>query len=150
MTVCSPATPGMMPLTPITRITPASRIHRKTAMPPVTNCSIMRSVPCACGRFLPTQPDRLYRSAALAKAIFQPAGHAQPDPSIVVIYEIVGMWISLAGVGTKTTGVGRCETDDAFCARVDAIDILSVAKCLLYYVNEVGFRSASHAAWLPF
>jgi phosphatidylglycerophosphatase A len=52
------------------------------------------------GRVAEAEGNRLNRSAALAKAMFQPAGHAQPDPSIVVIDEIVGMWISLAGVGT--------------------------------------------------
>ena len=52
------------------------------------------------GRVADAEGNRLNRSAALAKAMFQPAGHAQPDPSIVVIDEIVGMWISLAGVGT--------------------------------------------------
>ncbi|RPH37279.1 phosphatidylglycerophosphatase A [bacterium] len=38
---------------------------------------------------------RLTRSAAVTKAIFQPETHREPDPSIVVIDEIVGMWISL-------------------------------------------------------
>ncbi|HEX7572353.1 MAG TPA: phosphatidylglycerophosphatase A [Bacteroidota bacterium] len=51
------------------------------------------------GRVAEAEGNRLSRSAALAKAMFQPAGHAQSDPSIVVIDEIVGMWISLAGIG---------------------------------------------------
>jgi phosphatidylglycerophosphatase A len=38
---------------------------------------------------------RLTPSAAAAKTILQPGPHAVPDPSIVVIDEIVGMWISL-------------------------------------------------------
>ncbi len=38
---------------------------------------------------------RLTKTAAATKAIFQPEAHATPDPSIVVIDEIVGMWISL-------------------------------------------------------
>ncbi|HTY57795.1 MAG TPA: phosphatidylglycerophosphatase A [Bacteroidota bacterium] len=42
--------------------------------------------------------NRLTRSAAAAKAMFQGAGHEQADPSIVVIDEIVGIWISLAGI----------------------------------------------------
>lgn len=52
------------------------------------------------GRVAEAEGNRLSRSATLAKAMFQPGSHAQPDPSIVVIDEIVGMWISLAGVGT--------------------------------------------------
>ena len=51
------------------------------------------------GRVAEAEGDRLSRSAAAAKAIFQPGGRAQPDPSIVVIDEIVGMWVSLAGIG---------------------------------------------------
>jgi phosphatidylglycerophosphatase A len=39
--------------------------------------------------------NRLSKIAAAAKAAFQPDGHAAPDPSIVVIDEIVGMWITL-------------------------------------------------------
>lgn len=38
---------------------------------------------------------QLTASAELAKETFQGGGHEQPDPSIVVIDEIVGMWISL-------------------------------------------------------
>ena len=38
---------------------------------------------------------RLSKTAQTAKAIFQPEGDAAPDPSIVVIDEIVGMWVSL-------------------------------------------------------
>jgi phosphatidylglycerophosphatase A len=38
---------------------------------------------------------RLSSSARAAKSLFQPGGSAHPDPSIVVIDEIVGMWISL-------------------------------------------------------
>ena len=51
------------------------------------------------GRVAEAEGDTLSRSAAAAKAIFQPGGHAHPDPSIVVIDEIVGMWVSLAGLG---------------------------------------------------
>lgn len=52
------------------------------------------------GRVADSEGNRLSRSAALAKAKFQPGPHAQPDPSIVVIDEIVGMWVSLAGIRT--------------------------------------------------
>ena len=38
---------------------------------------------------------RLTDSAAAAKAAFQPSGHSAPDPSIVVIDEVAGMWISI-------------------------------------------------------
>ena len=51
------------------------------------------------GRVAEAEGNRLSRGAAAAKAIFQPGPHAQPDPSIVVIDEIIGMWISLAGIG---------------------------------------------------
>ncbi len=46
-------------------------------------------------RMAAVEGHRLTRSAATAKAIFQAGGHASPDPSIVVIDEIVGMWIAL-------------------------------------------------------
>ena len=39
--------------------------------------------------------NKLSKSAELAKEKFQPGKHDVPDPSIVVIDEIVGMWISL-------------------------------------------------------
>jgi phosphatidylglycerophosphatase A len=51
------------------------------------------------GRVAEAEGNRLTRTAAVAKAIFQPGDHAHPDPSIVVIDEIVGMWVSLAGIG---------------------------------------------------
>jgi len=38
---------------------------------------------------------KLSRAAEMTKTAFQPGGHATADPSIVVIDEIVGMWISL-------------------------------------------------------
>ncbi len=38
---------------------------------------------------------RLTRTAARTKEMFQPAGHTTPDPSIVVIDEFVGIWITL-------------------------------------------------------
>jgi phosphatidylglycerophosphatase A len=39
--------------------------------------------------------NRLTRSAEAAKATFQQNGHSSPDPSSVVIDEIVGMWITM-------------------------------------------------------
>ncbi|HUI09166.1 MAG TPA: phosphatidylglycerophosphatase A [Bacteroidota bacterium] len=41
---------------------------------------------------------RLTKTAAAAKAMFQKGEALHPDPSIVVIDEIVGMWIALAGI----------------------------------------------------
>jgi phosphatidylglycerophosphatase A len=38
---------------------------------------------------------RLTKTAEFAKATFQPGPHNVPDPSMVVIDEIVGMWVSL-------------------------------------------------------
>lgn len=38
---------------------------------------------------------QLTRSAASAKGLFQGSGHHVPDPSSVVIDEVVGMWIAL-------------------------------------------------------
>jgi phosphatidylglycerophosphatase A len=52
------------------------------------------------GRVAEAEGNVLTRSAAAAKAMFQPGDHAHADPSIVVIDEIVGMWISLAGIAT--------------------------------------------------
>jgi len=50
------------------------------------------------GKVAEAEGNALTRTAAAAKAMFQPGVHAQADPSIVVIDEIVGMWISLAGI----------------------------------------------------
>jgi phosphatidylglycerophosphatase A len=47
------------------------------------------------GRLADEEGDRLTRTAAAAKAAFQSGARAHPDPSIVVIDEIVGMWITL-------------------------------------------------------
>jgi phosphatidylglycerophosphatase A len=54
------------------------------------------------GRIAEAEGDTLTRSAAATKAIFQPGGHTQPDPSIVVIDEIVGMWLSIAWITPGT------------------------------------------------
>ncbi len=41
---------------------------------------------------------KLTESARRAKERFQPGGHSAPDPSIVVIDEIVGMWITMLAI----------------------------------------------------
>lgn len=52
----------------------------------------------ASSRVAEAEGNTLTKTAAAAKAMFQPGPQAHADPSIVVIDEIVGMWISLAGV----------------------------------------------------
>ncbi|MEW6509416.1 MAG: phosphatidylglycerophosphatase A [Bacteroidota bacterium] len=52
----------------------------------------------AAGEVAREEGHRLTRSAAAAKAVFQPGRREHPDPSIVVIDEIVGMWIALLGL----------------------------------------------------
>ena len=47
------------------------------------------------GRVAASVGHRLTHTAAMAKAAFQPGNHGTVDPSVVVIDEIVGMWISL-------------------------------------------------------
>ncbi len=47
------------------------------------------------GKMAAVEGHRLTRSAQKTKELFQPGGHAAPDPSIVVIDEIVGFWISM-------------------------------------------------------
>ena len=47
------------------------------------------------GKVAKAEGDRLSRTAAAAKAVFQPGERVHADPSIVVIDEMVGMWISL-------------------------------------------------------
>ena len=49
--------------------------------------------------------NQLTRSAAAAKAAFQPGADHLPDPSIVVIDEILGMWISLFMLPKTLTAV---------------------------------------------
>jgi phosphatidylglycerophosphatase A len=49
----------------------------------------------AAGKIAAAEGDRLTASAAVAKGIFQTGPRIHPDPSIVVIDEIVGMWVSL-------------------------------------------------------
>ena len=49
--------------------------------------------------------NRLTKSAQRAKEIFQPDGDHGPDPSIIVIDEIVGMWIALYAIPVSVTSV---------------------------------------------
>jgi phosphatidylglycerophosphatase A len=46
-------------------------------------------------RVAAVEGHRLTKTAEFAKAKFQPGPHDAPDPSMVVIDEIVGMWVSL-------------------------------------------------------
>ena len=50
--------------------------------------------------------NRLTKSAQRAKEKFQPEGHPSPDPSIVVIDEIVGMWIAMFAVAPSFLSIG--------------------------------------------
>jgi len=54
------------------------------------------------GRVADIVGHKLTRSAELAKATFQPGKHEAADPSIVVIDEIVGVWITLLFVPKAT------------------------------------------------
>jgi len=47
----------------------------------------------------------LTKSAQRMKERFQPDGHETPDPSIVVIDEIVGMWIAMVAIPTSLVAV---------------------------------------------
>ncbi len=47
------------------------------------------------GKVATVEGHRLTRTAATTKAIFQAGEHTVPDPSIVVVDEIVGMWAAL-------------------------------------------------------
>jgi phosphatidylglycerophosphatase A len=49
--------------------------------------------------------NRLTKSAQRAKDRFQPDSHHGPDPSIVVIDEIVGMWIAMFAIPLSLTSV---------------------------------------------
>lgn len=55
----------------------------------------------AAGAIARIEGHRLTRIAAATKRTFQPGEHLVPDPSIVVIDEVVGMWITLFMI-TKT------------------------------------------------
>jgi phosphatidylglycerophosphatase A len=56
--------------------------------------AIATGVPAA-GAVARAEGNRLSRVAAVTKKAFQPGDHGAPDPSIVVIDEVVGMWITL-------------------------------------------------------
>lgn len=49
--------------------------------------------------------DRLTKSAQRTKDRFQPERHDTPDPSIVVIDEIVGMWIAMFAIHPSLASV---------------------------------------------
>jgi phosphatidylglycerophosphatase A len=49
----------------------------------------------AAGKIAAVEGNLLSRSAEYAKGLFQPGATHAPDPSIVVIDEVVGMWIAL-------------------------------------------------------
>ncbi len=55
----------------------------------------------AAGALARSEGHRLTRIAATMKRTFQPGEHPVPDPSVVVIDEVVGMWITLFMI-TKT------------------------------------------------
>jgi phosphatidylglycerophosphatase A len=48
---------------------------------------------------------RLTKSAQRAKELFQPERHDTPDPSIVVIDEIVGMWVSMLAISPSIVAI---------------------------------------------
>ncbi len=61
---------------------------------PLSIAGFAVGVACA-GIIAGEEGNRLSAVAAKTKALFQPGAHETPDPSIVVIDEIVGMWIAL-------------------------------------------------------
>lgn len=58
---------------------------------------IVVGVPAA-GAVARAEGHKLSKVAAATKATFQPGAHTSPDPSIVVIDEIVGMWVTLVAL----------------------------------------------------
>lgn len=56
-------------------------------------------------RVAQVEGNRLTKSAQRAKERFQPDGEHGPDPSIVVIDEIVGMWVALYAIPLSITSV---------------------------------------------
>jgi len=56
-------------------------------------------------RVAAVEGNRLSVTARATKNIFQPGEHEVPDPSIVVIDEIVGMWIALFMVPHSVVGI---------------------------------------------
>ena len=49
----------------------------------------------AAGKVAEAEGYRLSRTGAMAKAMFQPGERLHPDPSIVVIDEIIGVWVTI-------------------------------------------------------
>jgi len=64
---------------------------------PLIGCGFLAGV-YTSGLVAREEGHRLTKTAAAAKALFQGGEARHPDPSIVVIDEIVGMWIALAGI----------------------------------------------------
>jgi phosphatidylglycerophosphatase A len=62
----------------------------------------------AAGAVARAEGGRLTRSAAAAKAVFQPGPQAHPDPSVVVIDEIVGIWIALLAIPHTVSAFVLC------------------------------------------
>lgn len=56
-------------------------------------------------RMAASEGHRLTESARRLKERFQPGEHETPDPSIVVIDEIVGMWIAMFAIPLSLPGV---------------------------------------------
>ncbi len=57
-------------------------------------------------RVAQVEGHRLTKSAQLAKGTFQSGDHTTPDPSIVVIDEILGMWIAMFAIPVTPLAVG--------------------------------------------
>jgi phosphatidylglycerophosphatase A len=69
-------------------------VHQTFVLLPLIVCVFPLGVITA-GKVAAAEGDRLSRAAAAAKAVFQPGTREHPDPSIVVIDEIIGIWITL-------------------------------------------------------
>jgi phosphatidylglycerophosphatase A len=69
-------------------------VHTPPVLLPLTIVGFSIGVYVA-GKVAEAEGDRLSRSAAAAKAVFQPGERTHPDPSIVVVDEIIGIWITL-------------------------------------------------------
>jgi len=59
----------------------------------------------ASSRVAESEGHRLSAAAGLAKDLFQPGRAVHPDPSIIVIDEIVGMWIALLYLPKTTPAI---------------------------------------------
>ncbi|MFN0156926.1 MAG: phosphatidylglycerophosphatase A [Bacteroidota bacterium] len=56
----------------------------------------------------PVEGHRLTKTAERAKAMFQHGTHSTPDPSIIVIDEIVGIWIALLFIPKTLAAIVIC------------------------------------------